>query len=358
MQQGSQHLGGFLPVGTIVAPTGDNARQVVVVPEQAVPALAVQAHLPLGKHFFQCRKLQRGQIPLLLAGDLVQADMLKLEHHRKFLAPRVTEDRRVLYGSAPGFTHGHQVGAAKGVGVQLPDVGMQHRAVGGDLQIGILGNLVNDIQPEAAHALVHPKADSLVQLLPQGGIVPVQVRLLDGKLVEIILPHLGHPGPGRAAKSGLHLVGRRTLHAVTPDVIVVVGVVAVLFCLLEPAVLVRGMVQHQVHDDTDVVFFGFDNKGIHVGQCAEHGVNIAVVGNIVAVVVLRAAVDGAKPDGVNAQGLQIVQPPDDTGQVADAIAVAVLKAAGVDLVDHSVFPPGLRVCHSFSPCLYAEIVKI
>lgn len=187
---------------------------------------------------------------------------------------------------------------------------------------------------------------------PQGGVVPVQVRLFDGKLVEIILPHLGHPGPGRAAKGGPHLVGRRALHAVAPDVIVVVGVVSALFCLLEPAVLVRGVVQHQIHDDADVVFFGFGDEVVHVGQRAEHGVNIAVVGNVVAVVILRAAVDGAEPDGVDAQALQIAKPLDDAGQVANAVAVAVLKAAGIDLVDHSVFPPGLRVCHSFSPYWY------
>ena len=352
MQQGGQHLGGFLPVSAIVAPAGNDARQVVVVPEQAVPAFAVQAHLPLGQHLFQRRKLQRSQVPLRLAGDLVQADVLKLEHHREFLAPRVAEDGGVLHIGAPGLTHGHQIGAAKGVGVQLPDIGMQHRAVGGNSQVRVLGNLVDDIQPETAHALVHPKADGLVQLLPQGGVVPVQVRLFDGKLVEIILPHLGHPGPGRAAKGGPHLVGRRALHAVAPDVIVVVGVVAALFCLLEPAVLVRGVVQHQIHDDADVVFFGFGDEVVHVGQRAEHGVNIAVVGNVVAVVILRAAVDGAEPDGVDAQALQIAKPLDDAGQVANAVAVAVLKAAGIDLVDHSVFPPGLRVCHSFSPYWY------
>ena len=293
VQQGGQHLGGFLPVSTVVAPAGDDARQVVVVPEQAVPAFAVQAHLPFGQHFLQRRKLQRGQVPLCLAGDLVQPDVLKLEHHRKFLTARVAVDRCVLHGRAPGFAHRHQVGAAKGVGVQLTEIGMQHRAVGGDLQIRVLGDLVDHIQPEAADALVHPKADGLVQLLPQGGVVPVQVRLLDRKLVEIILPHLGHPGPGRAAKGGLHIVRRRALDPVAPDVIVVVGVAAALFGFLEPAVLVRGMVQHQIHDDADVVLFGFANKDFHVLQRAEHRVNVAIVRDIVAVVILRAAVDGA-----------------------------------------------------------------
>ena len=40
---------------------------------------------------------------------------------------------------------------------------------------------------------------------------------------------------------------------------------------------------------------GIGDEVVHVGQRAEHGVNIAVVGNVVAVVILRAAVDGAEP---------------------------------------------------------------
>ena len=38
--------------------------------------------------------------------------------------------------------------------------------------------------------------------------------------------------------------------------------------------------------------------------------------------------------------MKIVQPLGDAIQIADAVAVGVLKASGVDLVDDGMFPPG------------------
>ena len=42
---------------------------------------------------------------------------------------------------------------------------------------------------------------------------------------------------------------------------------------------------------------------------------------------------------VDAERGDVVEPPHDAGQVADAVAVAVLKGARIDLIDHPAAPP-------------------
>jgi hypothetical protein len=74
--------------------------------------------------------------------------------------------------------------------------------------------------------------------------------------------------------------------------------------------------------------------------------DVAVVGHIVAVVGHGAGVDRADPEQVDAQVGQVIQPLDDAGQVADAVAVAVLEAARIDFVDDGVVPPFQGRCRA------------
>ena len=48
---------------------------------------------------------------------------------------------------------------------------------------------------------------------------------------------------------------------------------------------------------------------------------------------------GGKPDGIDAQVFQIIQAADDARQVTDAVAVAIGKAARIDLVKDCFLPP-------------------
>ena len=63
--------------------------------------------------------------------------------------------------------------------------------------------------------------------------------------------------------------------------------------------LVRGVVGHDVHDDAQAKLVGSREHEVEVGESAEDGVNVAVVGNVVAGVFLRRGVERRKPDGVN-----------------------------------------------------------
>src|SRR6202012_4153146 len=68
-----------------------------------------------------------------------------------------------------------------------------------------------------------------------------------------------------------------------------------------------------------------------------------VVGDVVAEVDLRRGVHGRDPDGIDAEALEVVEALGDAVEVADAVAVGVLIATGIDLVDDCVLPPGAIV---------------
>ncbi len=105
--------------------------------------------------------------------------------------------------------------------------------------------------------------------------------------------------------------------------------------------LVGGVVGDHVEDDADVALFGLGDQAVEVGEGSVLGIDVAVVGDVVAEVDLGGGVHGGEPDGVDAEVLQVVEPLGDAVEVADAVTVGVLEAAGVDLVDDGVLPPGV-----------------
>ena len=319
----------------------------MVVPEQAVPALSAELLLPFCQCLFQLYHAQGSQVPLGLSLLLVQADMLELKYHGELAAIRIAVELCPLRVRSPGFSHSDEIPLLEGLPAHLPDKLVEPGAVGSNTQVRLLGDLVNDIQAEAAHALVHPPQDHVVDLPADFLVLPVQIRLFHGKLVEIILLKLRNPLPGRAPESCLHVIGKLPFHAVPPHIVVMVRIVFALLRLLEPAVLVGGVVQHQVHDDADPSLLCLRNKLLHVSEAAEHGVYVLVIGYVVAVVILGRPAHGREPDSVNAKLPQVVQPADDTRDVSDAVAVAVLEAAGIDLIDHRLLPP-FSFCRPFT----------
>ena len=83
-------------------------------------------------------------------------------------------------------------------------------------------------------------------------------------------------------------------------------------------------------------------RGDHATQVverAEDRVDVAVVGDVVASILLGRALEGAQPDGVDAEGGEVSEVARHPAQVADAIAVRVAERPRVDLIDDSFIPP-------------------
>ena len=103
--------------------------------------------------------------------------------------------------------------------------------------------------------------------------------------------------------------------------------------------LVARVVDHQVHHQAHAARVQARDELVEVVEAPEERVDVLVVGNVVAVVVLRRAVGGAQPDDVHTERIEVVQAADDAGDVADAVTARVLEGARVDLVDDGAPPP-------------------
>ncbi len=71
---------------------------------------------------------------------------------------------------------------------------------------------------------------------------------------------------------------------------------------------------------------------------AELFYNIVVIADIVSVVVVRRLIEGRKPDDIDAKFLQVVELLNNSSQIADAVAVAIIEAARTNLVDNAFLP--------------------
>jgi hypothetical protein len=66
--------------------------------------------------------------------------------------------------------------------------------------------------------------------------------------------------------------------------------------------------------------------------------NIVVIADIVSVVVVRRLIEGRKPDDIDAKFLQVIELLNNSSQIADAVAVAIIEAARINLVDNAFLP--------------------
>ena len=367
VQEGRQHLGRLDPVAPVIAEARHRPRLVVVVQVEAVPPLLVEGVLPARHRRLQVAQVQRLQRPLAVhvAADAVEVHVLELEQHVQRAGLGVRQLAALRDGGQRRLADGDGVVVVQHLLAHLAQELQQARTVAGQREAGLqeavahdgrirqaavgvprLRDHVDHVHAEAVDALVEPEAHDVVHLGPQRRVLPVQVRLLAAEHVQVVLAGGLVPLPDRAVEGRFPVGGRRTIGlGVTPEVVAVVRVVAALARLLEPGVLVRAVVDDEVHHQPDAARVHLREHLVELGHRAELGRDGAVVADVVAVVVLRRGVDRRQPDHVDAEQLQVVQLRRDAGQVTDAVAVAVAEAARVDLVDDGLFPPvAVRAC--------------
>ena len=99
------------------------------------------------------------------------------------------------------------------------------------------------------------------------------------------------------------------------------------------------MRQDQIDHDLQSLGMRLVQKLLKIGQGAEHRVHVPIVTDIVAKILHRRFEERRYPDRIHAKRCDIIEPLGDAFQVADTIAIAILKAARVDLIDHPTAPP-------------------
>jgi len=104
-------------------------------------------------------------------------------------------------------------------------------------------------------------------------------------------------------------------------------------------VLIAGVVDDQLDHDLHVAGVGFVEELLEVGDGAVGGIDVGVVGDVVAVVAEWRGEEGENPEAGDAKILEVVELGDEALEVADAVGVGVGEGADVQLVDDRVFVP-------------------
>ena len=180
---------------------------------------------------------------------------------------------------------------------------------------------------------------------------------------------LGHRVPGPIA--GLEILEddagfRIFLGGIAPDVEVALGAARRGAArALEPRMLIAGMVHHQFGDDADAAAMGLVEEGLEIVEGAVSGIDGGIIGDVVAVVAQGRRIEGEDPEGGYAQIGEIAQAAGEAGEIAEAVAVAILEAFHVGLIDDRfAVPKGfvagfrVRIRHAASHRLPRPFLKI
>ena len=108
---------------------------------------------------------------------------------------------------------------------------------------------------------------------------------------------------------------------------------------LEPGMLVRGVRQDELGDDTQPAAMRLAQEQAEIPQRAVGRMHLPVIGNVIPVVPERRRVERQQPQRRHPQLRQVVELVDEAPEVADAVAVGVVEGADVDLVDDGVLVP-------------------
>ena len=242
-----------------------------------------------------------------------------------------------------GFGQQH---LALGVGVEfaaqpLDDgVGLGQVLVVGAVALAQIGD---GVEAETVDAGIEPALHHLHQRADHARIVEIEVRLVREEAVPVELAGFRIPGPVRLLGIGeddpralVFLVG------VAPDIPVAGARLRIAAAgALEPVVLVGGVIDDEFGDDAQPALLGFLDEALEILHRPEIGIDVAIVGDVIAVVAAGRGIERQQPQRGDAEVLQIAELLGQPGEIADAVIVAVGKGLDVELIDDGILVPKL-----------------
>ncbi len=257
--------------------------------------------------------------------------MLEVEHHAELAAIVVRIVLHMGEIGPPGLPHRDDPLAAEAGSIELANIVVQARAIAHGKPVPLLAHHVDHIEAKSLDPFAQPEVDHRCHLGAHRRVVPVQIGLTGIEVVQVVAIKLRHILPAAAAKNRGN--GVSIDKGLIPEYVITLITGIASQCLHKPLVLGGGVVGDDIHHDADAVSGRFGDQLLHLGQGAEGGVDGTVVRHIVAVVPFGGAIDGGEPEHIDPEGGQIVEALTDAVDIAYAVAIAVLKTHGVDLVD-------------------------
>ncbi len=217
-------------------------------------------------------------------------------------------------------------------------VGLAQILVVGALALHEVGDCV---EPKAVDAHVQPEAHDLEDSAHHLRIVEIQIRLMAEEPVPIIL--LGDRIERPVRTLGVDkddACAQVFLIRIAPDIKVPFrGAGRRAARGLEPGVLVRGMIDDELchHPESEAV--RLSQHGSKIVECPVLGMNVLVVGDVVAVILEGRGVERHQPDGIDAEVADIPELRCETLKIADTVIVRIQERPDVELIDDGVLVP-------------------
>ncbi len=326
--------------------------QLVVVPQEGRPLTVGRDGRGLGQD------VEDGEAVLELDRHEHARHQREVEVHVAFVAG--TEVRRRVGGPLVGLGQQHaivELGVDVAAQVAQEAVGLGQVLAAG---AGALEQVGHRVEAQAVDAELEPEVDHAQHLLAHLGVVEVEVGLVGVEAVPVVGLGDRIPRPVGALEVGEDDARLGVLlRAVAPHVVVALraarrGVAGA----LEPCVVRRGVVEHQLGDHAQAPLVGLVEQLRHVVDAPVRGVHAHVVGDVIAAVAQRRRVERQQPQRGDAEVAQVVELADEAGEIAHAVAVGVVKGAHVQLVDQRVHVPGRVARQAAGPACRALLAVL
>src|SRR5258707_6523598 len=158
--------------------------------------------------------------------------------------------------------------------------------------------------------------------------------------MQVILLAPGTPLPSRTAKHRKPVVRRCAVRlGICPDIPTCLRIVSTLAALLKPGMFVGRMRQDQIHNDLDTAFMGAGDQDAEICVRPKDRINGPIICDVVSEIAHRRFVKRRDPDGINTEGLDVIEFSIDTRDIPSSIAVSVKETSWVVLIDSSLTPP-------------------
>ncbi|MOA12159.1 hypothetical protein D3C78_1321320 [compost metagenome] len=94
-----------------------------------------------------------------------------------------------------------------------------------------------------------------------------------------------------------------------------------------------------IDDDLQAQPVRLGHQGVEIGKCAEHRIDIAIIGNVITHIGHGRGEEGREPDGIDTERGDIGQTFRHPGKIAISVTGRILKRARINLIDHRSLPP-------------------
>src|SRR4029450_5288223 len=136
-----------------------------------------------------------------------------------------------------------------------------------------------------------------------------------------------------------HPLGAARWLPLRPDIPSAIFGVGIAPRVLEPGVLVRGMINHEVDEDAHAALLGAVGKFDKIAEGAVTRIDAVVIGDVIAVVATGRGLERHQPDRRDAEAVQIVQPAHQPLEIADPVAIGIHVGADRQAIDDGILVP-------------------